>query len=101
MQSTSMEQAKLQATTFDFGQPIYAQQMPLQPQGYNNYAPVYSNQFPNGIPIGAQPMQLIMVQIDPLSQEEMNIQRDMSCSRTTFFIFLVILASFDALGIIG
>ena len=97
MQGDSMEQAKLQATTYNYGQP--PQQMP--PQGYNPYAPVYANQPFNGIPIGMQPMQMVMVQVDPLSQEELNIQRDMSCSRSTFFIFLIILASFDALGIIG
>lgn len=97
-----MEQAKLQATNYNYGQPpLVNYNQPLPPQGYNPYAPVYANQPFNGIPMGVQPMQMVMVQVDPLSQEELNIQRDMSCSRSTFFIFLVILACFDALGIIG
>ena len=97
-----MEQAKLQATSYNCGQPqppLVNYNQTLPPQGYNPYAPVYANQPFNGIPMGVQPMQIVMVQVDPLSQEELNIQRDMSRPRRTFFIFLIILACFDALGI--
>ena len=102
MQVDNIEQAKLQTTSYNYGQPPLVNYNQQLPQGYNPYTPVYAKQPFDGISIGVQPMQMVvMVQVDPLCQEELNIQREMRCSRTTFFVLLIILAFFDAFGIFG
>ena len=92
----TMEQAKLQADVY------HHDDQPVSPQSFSSSAPIYEKPIIlKGIPMEIQPMQFFIVQVDHLAQEEVNIHSEMSCSRTIFFVFLVILAFFNVMGIIG
>ena len=98
----SMEKAKLQANVYHHDDPTSLNTQPVSPQSSSSSTKNYEKPIIlNGIPMEIQPMQFFIVQVDHLSQEEVNIYSEMNGSRTIFFVFLVILAFFNVMGIIG